>query len=94
MGSVEFKNGAQLSLQDEEIIVAETSTLPYAARIVEPGKIHVFLKVRGGLYLAAGPSRNVYRFFGESRHNLNLITDTFMKMSGMASYFGRVLANR
>jgi opine dehydrogenase len=58
MGSLEFKNGAQLSLQDEDMIVAETSTLPYAVRIVEPGNIHVFLKVKSGLFLAALPSRN------------------------------------
>jgi len=58
MGSVEFKNGAQLSLQSEDIIVAETSTLPYAVRIVEPGRIHVFLKVKGGLFVTAVPSRN------------------------------------
>mgnify|MGYP001057409130 CR=1 FL=1 len=57
MGSVEFKNGAQLGLQDEDIIVAETSTLPYAVRIAEPGRIRVFLKVTGGLSVAAVPSR-------------------------------------
>ncbi len=58
MGSVEFKHGAQLGLRDEDIIVAETSTLPYAVRIVEPGKIRVFLKIKGGLFLAALPARN------------------------------------
>ena len=61
MGSLEFKIGAQLSLQDEDIVVAETSTLPYAVRTVEPGKIHVFLKVKSGLFLAAVPSRNTLR---------------------------------
>jgi opine dehydrogenase len=58
MGSVEFKNGAQSSLRDRDIVVAETSTLPYAVRSVEPGKIRVFLKVKGGLFIAATPSRN------------------------------------
>jgi opine dehydrogenase len=57
MGSVEFKNGAALNLQDDDIMVAEFSTLPYAVRIVEPGGIRVFLKVKGGLFLAAVPSR-------------------------------------
>jgi opine dehydrogenase len=61
MGSLEFKNGAQLSLKDEDIIVAETSTLPYAVRIVEPGKIHFFLKVKGGLFVTAVPSRSTPR---------------------------------
>jgi opine dehydrogenase len=61
MGSVEFKNGAQLGLEDEDIIVAETNTLPYAVRLVEPGKIHVFLKVKNGLFTAAVPSGSVNR---------------------------------
>ena len=59
MGSIEFKNGAQLSLRDHDIVVAETSTLPYAVRIVGPGKIRVFLKVEDGLFIAAVPSRNM-----------------------------------
>ena len=61
MGSIEFKNSAQLGLRDEDIIVAETSTLPYAVRIVEPGKIRVFLKLKNGLFVAAVPSRNTPR---------------------------------
>ena len=59
MGSIEFKNGAQLSLRDEDIVVAETSTLPYTVRLVEPGKIHVFLVVKDGLFMAGVPSRNM-----------------------------------
>jgi opine dehydrogenase len=58
MGSIEFKNEAQLSLRNEDIIIAETSTLPYAVRVVEPGRIQVFLKVKGGLFVTAVPSRN------------------------------------
>ena len=57
-GSIEFKNGAGLDLRDETIVVAETSTLPYAVRLPEPGRIKVFLKLRGGLLLAAMPARN------------------------------------
>jgi len=64
MGSIEFKNGAQLSHRDEDIIVAETSTLPYAVRIVEPGKIRVFLKLKDGLFLAAVPARNTPQVLG------------------------------
>jgi opine dehydrogenase len=56
-GSIEFKNGAGLSIRDESVIVAETSTLPYAVRTTEPGRINVFLKLRGGLLLAAVPAR-------------------------------------
>jgi len=55
-GALDFKNGAGLALQDKDIIIAETSTLPYAVRITEPGKIHVFLKLKKGLFLAAVPA--------------------------------------
>jgi opine dehydrogenase len=57
-GSLEFKNGAGLDLRDEDILVAETSTLPYAVRLLEPGKIKIFNKLKGGLFLAAVPARN------------------------------------
>ena len=57
-GSIEFKNGAGLDLRDEDIVVAETSTLPYAVRLLEPGKIRIFNKLKGGLFLAAVPAQN------------------------------------
>jgi len=57
-GSVEFKNGAGLDLRNEDIVVAETSTLPYAVRLLEPGKIRIFNKLKGGLFLAAVPAQN------------------------------------
>ncbi len=57
-GSIEFKNGAGLELRDEEIILAETSTLPYAVRLQEPGKIWIFNKLKSGLFLAAVPAQN------------------------------------
>ncbi|MCX7950989.1 MAG: NAD/NADP octopine/nopaline dehydrogenase family protein [Clostridiales bacterium] len=40
----------------KNVIVSETSTLPYASRITEPGSVKIFLKLRGGLYLSAIPS--------------------------------------
>jgi opine dehydrogenase len=57
-GSIEFKNSAGLDLRDEDIVVAETSTLPYAVRLLEPGKIRIFNKLKGGLFLAAVPAQN------------------------------------
>jgi len=59
-GSIEFKNGAGLDLRDEDIVVAETSTLPYAVRLLEPGKIKIFNKLKGGLFLAAVPAKNTH----------------------------------
>ena len=41
-GSIEFKNGAGLDLRDESVVVAETSTLPYAVCLLEPSRIRVF----------------------------------------------------
>jgi opine dehydrogenase len=57
-GSIEFKCEAGLELRDETVIVSETSTLPYAVRLVGPGKIKVFLKVKKGLFLSAVPAKN------------------------------------
>lgn len=57
-GAVEFKNAAGLDLRDEEIVVAETSTLPYAVRLLDPGKIKIFNKLKGGVFLAAVPAKN------------------------------------
>ena len=56
-GAIEFKNGAGLDLRDTDIVVAETSTLPYAVRLLEPGKIRIFNKLKGGLFLAAVPAQ-------------------------------------
>jgi opine dehydrogenase len=57
-GSVEFKNGAGLDLRDADIVIAETSTLPYAVRLLEPGTIRIFNKLKGGLFLATVPAQN------------------------------------
>ncbi|MBK7202445.1 NAD/NADP octopine/nopaline dehydrogenase family protein [Candidatus Amarolinea dominans] len=39
----------------KNVVIAETSTLPYASRNTEPGYVKVYLKLIGGLYLAAIP---------------------------------------
>jgi len=72
-GSVEFKNGAGLDLRDKDIVVAETSTLPYAVRLIEPGKIRVFNKLKGGLFLAALPAQN-------SKYVLEQVRDVYPAM--------------
>ena len=35
--------------------ICETSTLPYAARIIKPGVVKIFLKLKGGLFLSTIP---------------------------------------
>ncbi|MGI6719451.1 MAG: NAD/NADP octopine/nopaline dehydrogenase family protein [Anaerovoracaceae bacterium] len=62
-GAIVFKQGLGLDLLDERIVVAETSTLPYAARIVEPGTVFIHNRLKGGLYIAALPSSCNERVF-------------------------------
>ncbi len=57
-GALAFKQAAGLALEDDSIRVAETSTLHYAVRLTEPGRIHVFLKLKAGNLLAALPGRH------------------------------------
>lgn len=56
-GALAFKRAAGLPLDDTSIRVAETSTLHYAVRLTEPGRIRVFLKLKAGNLLAALPGR-------------------------------------
>ncbi len=56
-GALEFVHSAGLKLGDENIIVAETSTLPYAVRVIEPGRLKIFLRLNGGVFLSAIPAR-------------------------------------
>jgi len=85
-GSIEFKRGAGLDLGDEEIVVAETSTLPYAVRLLEPGKIRVFNKLKGGLFLAAVPAKNTH-------HVLEKIHDVYPAMSAAKNILQTSLQN-
>ena len=55
-GAITFKRTAGLALDDETITVGETSTLPYAVRIVAPGRINVFHKLGGGCVRRRPPS--------------------------------------
>jgi len=55
-GALLFKKTLGLAYEDPSIVVAETHTLPYACRITEPGHVHIYLKLKGGLLLSAIPS--------------------------------------
>lgn len=57
-GAIVFKRSLGLSFDDEDHIVCETSTLPYATRVYEPGKVSVYHKLTGGLYFAAIPGKS------------------------------------
>ena len=72
-GALAFKRAAGLALDDESIRVAETSTLHYAVRVIAPGSIRVFLKLKAGNLLAALPGKHT----GEI---LELIADVYPGM--------------
>ncbi len=57
-GALVMKTALGMNVESDRIIVAETSTLPYAVRLIEPGKINVFLRLKAGVFLAACPSRH------------------------------------
>jgi opine dehydrogenase len=57
-GAIVFKKSLGVELNDENYIVCETSTLPYACRCYEPGNVYVYHKLKGGLYFAALPPKS------------------------------------
>ena len=64
-GAMVFKKELGVKFSDDEITVAETSTLPYACRIQGPGEIHVYLKLEDGLYIASLPASNNQEIFNQ-----------------------------
>ncbi len=85
-GAIEFKKEAGLDLRDDEIRVAETSTLPYAVRSIEPGKVRIFLKLRGGLFIAALPAKS-------TDQALNAIRDVYPHMAPAGNVLQTSLQN-
>jgi len=85
-GALAFKRAAGLGVRDTAVKVADTSTLPYAVRIIEPGRIHVFLKLKGGLSLAAVPA-------SETPAVLAKVADTYPDMIAAESVLFTALAN-
>ena len=64
-GALVFKKELGLSYSDPGIIVAETSTLPYACRITSPGEVHIFHKLNDGVFFAALPASETEDIFNE-----------------------------
>ena len=56
MGAILFKMSLGLAIEDNSIIVSDTSTLPYAVRIIGDGKIAVYNRLKAGYLLATLPS--------------------------------------
>ena len=85
-GAITFKRTAGLALDDETITVGETSTLPYAVRIVAPGRINVFHKLRGGVFVAGLPRSGTHRL-------LSMIQDVYPGTEAADSVFQTTLQN-
>jgi len=85
-GALAFKQAAGLDLDDDAIRVAETSTLHYAVRLTEPGRIRVFLKLKAGNLLAALPSKHTDSI-------LQLINDVYPSMETAKSVMQTSLQN-
>jgi len=85
-GALAFKRAAGLALNNESIPVAETSTLHYAVRLTEPGRIRVFLKLKAGNLLAALPGRHTDDI-------LELIADVYPSMEPAKSVLQTSLQN-
>ena len=85
-GAIAFKRVAGLPLEDDRILVGETSTLPYAVRVTAPGVITVFLKLTTDVYLAALPRAGTDRLLG-------LVKDTWPAVEPADSVFQTTLQN-
>jgi opine dehydrogenase len=85
-GAIAFKRALGLALDAERYTVGETSTLPYAVRIAEPGTINVYLKLTAGLYLAGLPRAGTDRLH-------SLIADTWPAVEKAESVMQTTLQN-
>ena len=85
-GALAFKRAAGLAVEDDSVRVAETHTLQYAVRLTEPGRVHVFLKLKAGNLLAALPGR-------QTSSILQLISDVYPTMERAESVIQTSLQN-
>jgi opine dehydrogenase len=85
-GAIAFKRAAGFDLGDERCVVGETSTLPYAVRVTEPGVVNVFLKLTTGVYLAGLPRAG-------TDHLLGLVSDVWPAVEKAESVFQTTLQN-
>ena len=85
-GAIAFKHGAGFELDDDRYVVGETSTLPYAVRITEPGVVNVFLKLTTGVYLAGLPRTRTDRLY-------DLVKDVWPAVEKAESVFQTTLQN-
>jgi opine dehydrogenase len=85
-GAIAFKRAVGVELGDERYTVGETSTLPYAVRVVEPGVVKVFHKLTSGMYVAGLPRAGTDRL-------CSLIKDVWPAAERAESVFQTTLQN-
>ncbi len=85
-GALAFKQAAGLAVDDDTVRVAETHTLHYAVRLTEPGRVHVFLKLKAGNLLAALPGKHTSDI-------LTMISDVYPTMESAHSVIQTSLQN-
>lgn len=85
-GALAFKQAAGFDVEDDSITVAETHTLHYAVRLVEPGRVRLFLKLEEANLLAALPGRR-------TEEVLQLIADVYPGMEPTKSVIQTSLQN-
>ena len=85
-GALAFKKAAGLDLDDDSITVAETHTLHYAVRLIEPGRVRLFLKLKEANLLAALPGQRTSEV-------LRLIADVYPGMEPARSVIQTSLQN-
>jgi opine dehydrogenase len=85
-GAIAFMRAAGIALDAPPLVVGETSTLPYAVRVTEPGAVNVFHKLTSGVYLAALP-----RHAGDRL--LALVEDVWPAVEPAESVFQTTLQN-
>jgi opine dehydrogenase len=85
-GALAFRQAAGLAIDDASVKVAETSTLHYAVRLIQPGRIRVFLKLKAGNLLAALPH-------ADTQAILDLVADVYPGMEPASSVLQTSLQN-
>jgi opine dehydrogenase len=86
LGSFAFRRAAGLSHDDGRYLVGETSTLPYAVRMTRPATIHVFVKLRAGLWVAATPP-------SETERLITMLSEVYPGISAADSVLATTLQN-
>jgi opine dehydrogenase len=85
-GAIAFMRAVGLEHDDQRCVVGETSTLPYAVRVTEPGVVTVFHKLTSDVFLAGVPRAGTDRL-------LALVSDVWPAVERATSVFQTTLQN-